>query len=97
MRSITRQTRRWGARTRPTTVTSPVGAVGTVGAFAALATFVGLRTAGIGSSSLTWEPVASALAECHDVIAPDFLGHGASAKPRGDYSLGAFASGMRVM
>jgi pimeloyl-ACP methyl ester carboxylesterase len=50
---------------------------------------------GIGSSSLTWEPVASALAERHDVIAPDFLGHGASAKPRGDYSLGAFASGMR--
>src|SRR6476646_11545823 len=50
---------------------------------------------GIGSSSLTWEPVASALAERHDVIAPDFLGHGASAKPRGDYSLGAFASGVR--
>ena len=50
---------------------------------------------GIGSNSLTWEPVASALAERHDVIAPDFLGHGASAKPRGDYSLGAFASGVR--
>ena len=50
---------------------------------------------GIGSNSLTWEPVASALAEAHDVIAPDFLGHGASAKPRGDYSLGAFASGVR--
>jgi pimeloyl-ACP methyl ester carboxylesterase len=39
--------------------------------------------------------VASALAARHDVIAPDFLGHGASAKPRGDYSLGAFASGIR--
>src|SRR3978361_343068 len=50
---------------------------------------------GIGSNSLTWEPVGSALAEAHDVIAPDFLGHGASAKPRGDYSLGAFASGVR--
>ena len=50
---------------------------------------------GIGSNSLTWEPVAAALAERHDVIAPDFLGHGASAKPRGDYSLGAFASGVR--
>jgi pimeloyl-ACP methyl ester carboxylesterase len=50
---------------------------------------------GIGSSSLTWEPVSAALAERHDVIAPDFLGHGASAKPRGDYSLGAFASGVR--
>jgi pimeloyl-ACP methyl ester carboxylesterase len=50
---------------------------------------------GIGSTSLTWESVAPALAERHDVIAPDFLGHGASAKPRGDYSLGAFASGVR--
>src|SRR6186997_2749043 len=43
---------------------------------------------GIGSNARTWEPVGSALAEGHDVIAPDFLGHGASAKPRGDYSLG---------
>jgi pimeloyl-ACP methyl ester carboxylesterase len=50
---------------------------------------------GIGSNSMTWEPVAAALAESHDVVAPDFLGHGASAKPRGDYSLGAFASGVR--
>jgi pimeloyl-ACP methyl ester carboxylesterase len=50
---------------------------------------------GIGSNAATWEPVGSALAEAHDVIAPDFLGHGASAKPRGDYSLGAFASGVR--
>ena len=29
------------------------------------------------------------------VIAPDLLGHGDSAKPRGDYSLGAFASLLR--
>jgi len=29
------------------------------------------------------------------VIAPDLLGHGESAKPVGDYSLGAFASGLR--
>ena len=50
---------------------------------------------GIGSTSLTWESVAPSLADRHDVIAPDFLGHGASAKPRGDYSLGAFASGVR--
>ena len=34
-----------------------------------------------------------ALARTHDVIAPDLLGHGESAKPLGDYSLGAHASG----
>ncbi len=28
-------------------------------------------------------------------MAPDLLGHGESAKPRGDYSLGAYASGIR--
>ena len=36
-----------------------------------------------------------ALAEHYTVIAPDLLGHGQSAKPRGDYSLGAYASGLR--
>jgi len=35
------------------------------------------------------------LAEHYTVIAPDLLGHGQSAKPRGDYSLGAYASGIR--
>ena len=34
-------------------------------------------------------------AERFTVIAPDLLGHGESAKPRGDYSLGAYASGIR--
>ncbi len=29
------------------------------------------------------------------VVAPDLVGHGQSAKPRGDYSLGAYASGLR--
>ena len=35
------------------------------------------------------------LAKRFTVVAPDLLGHGESAKPMGDYSLGAFASGLR--
>jgi pimeloyl-ACP methyl ester carboxylesterase len=50
---------------------------------------------GITSSSLTWRTVMPLLARGHTVIAPDLLGHGHSAKPRGDYSLGAYASGIR--
>jgi pimeloyl-ACP methyl ester carboxylesterase len=66
---------------------------------------VGYRTAGSGpvivlihgmaGSSETWRFVMPALAEHFTVIAPDLVGHGASEKPRGDYSLGAFASGVR--
>ncbi|HYF26124.1 MAG TPA: alpha/beta fold hydrolase [Baekduia sp.] len=50
---------------------------------------------GITSSSRTWRAVIAGLAERHTVIAPDPLGHGRSGKPRGDYSLGAYASGLR--
>jgi pimeloyl-ACP methyl ester carboxylesterase len=50
---------------------------------------------GITSTSATWAKVLPYLAERYTVIAPDLLGHGESAKPRGDYSLGAYASGIR--
>src|SRR3954466_5764027 len=50
---------------------------------------------GIANSSQTWEHVAPLLSERFTLIAPDLLGHGESATPRGDYSLGAHASGVR--
>jgi pimeloyl-ACP methyl ester carboxylesterase len=50
---------------------------------------------GITSTSATWERVMPYLATQYTVIAPDLIGHGRSAKPRGDYSLGAYASGVR--
>jgi pimeloyl-ACP methyl ester carboxylesterase len=50
---------------------------------------------GITSTSATWANVLPYLAERFTVIAPDLLGHGESAKPRGDYSLGAYACGIR--
>ena len=50
---------------------------------------------GIAGSSTTWRGVMPSLSDRYTVIAPDLLGHGMSAKPRGDYSLGAYASGIR--
>ena len=50
---------------------------------------------GVANSSETWAGVAPLLSERFTLIAPDLLGHGASATPRGDYSLGAHASGAR--
>jgi pimeloyl-ACP methyl ester carboxylesterase len=50
---------------------------------------------GLTGTSATWAGVLPSLAEHFTVIAPDLLGHGQSAKPRGDYSLGAYASGIR--
>ena len=50
---------------------------------------------GITGRSEQWEPAIDHLAADHTVLAPDLLGHGQSAKPRGDYSLGAYASGVR--
>jgi pimeloyl-ACP methyl ester carboxylesterase len=50
---------------------------------------------GITGRSDQWEPAIEHLATEHTVLAPDLLGHGESAKPRGDYSLGAYASAVR--
>jgi pimeloyl-ACP methyl ester carboxylesterase len=50
---------------------------------------------GIAGSSRTWIPAMHLLQRDFTVLAPDFLGHGQSAKPLGDYSLGNHASGMR--
>ena len=50
---------------------------------------------GIASRAAQWEAVMGRLAESAHVIAPDLLGHGESAKPRGDYSLGGHACGIR--
>ncbi len=50
---------------------------------------------GITNSSASWSPVLGQLGPHFTVVAPDLLGHGESAKPRGDYSLGASASLLR--
>ncbi|PWD41867.1 hypothetical protein ACN93_17265 [Gordonia paraffinivorans] len=50
---------------------------------------------GIGDNSSTWDEVIPILAQHYTVIAPDLLGHGESDKPRADYSVPAFANGMR--
>jgi len=50
---------------------------------------------GMVNASRHWAAVAERLAERHLVIAPDLIGHGDSATPRGDYSLGAHAAVIR--
>ncbi|MFL5885097.1 MAG: alpha/beta fold hydrolase [Thermoleophilaceae bacterium] len=50
---------------------------------------------GITGSAKQWDEIVPLLAERYTVVAPDLLGHGESAKPRGDYSLGAYAAGVR--
>ncbi|HKS44013.1 MAG TPA: alpha/beta fold hydrolase [Amycolatopsis sp.] len=50
---------------------------------------------GIGDDSSTWLDALASLAGDFTVIAPDLLGHGGSDKPRADYSVAAYACGMR--
>ena len=50
---------------------------------------------GVGDNSTTWNTVQAKLAQRFTVIAPDLLGHGQSDKPRADYSVAAYANGMR--
>jgi pimeloyl-ACP methyl ester carboxylesterase len=50
---------------------------------------------GITSTSEAWRRLMPRLAERYTVVAPDMIGQGSSAKPRGDYSLGAYAAGVR--
>ncbi|MGK2883118.1 MAG: alpha/beta fold hydrolase [Mycobacterium sp.] len=50
---------------------------------------------GMAGSSSTWRELIPRLSRHYRVIAPDLLGHGESDKPRGDYSLGAFAVFLR--
>ena len=50
---------------------------------------------GMAGSSDAWRELVPRLAKNYRVVAPDLLGHGQSTKPRGDYSLGAFAVWLR--
>lgn len=50
---------------------------------------------GMAGSSATWLRVMPALSRRFTVMAPDLLGHGASAKPAGEYSVAAHANVVR--
>jgi pimeloyl-ACP methyl ester carboxylesterase len=50
---------------------------------------------GLMSSGKTWSNQIDRLGAGYRVIAPDLFGHGTSAKPAGDYSLGAHAATLR--
>ena len=50
---------------------------------------------GLTSSSRSWARLIDMLNTDHRILAPDLHGHGASAKPMGDYSLSAHAATLR--
>lgn len=50
---------------------------------------------GLAGTSSTWTDLIGRIGPEVDVVAPDLFGHGASDKPRQDYSLGAHANAIR--
>jgi pimeloyl-ACP methyl ester carboxylesterase len=50
---------------------------------------------GMAGSSRAWKAVMPQLAQSYQVIAPDLPGHGQSASPTGDYSLGNLSATLR--
>ena len=50
---------------------------------------------GLLGSHQSWAHLVDMLDTDHRLLAPDLFGHGASAKPRGDYSLGSHAATLR--
>ena len=50
---------------------------------------------GLTGSHRNWAHLVDTLNTDHRVLVPDLFGHGASAKPMGDYSLGAHAATLR--
>ncbi len=50
---------------------------------------------GLTNSSRSWARLVDTLSTDHRILAPDLFGHGASAKPMGDYSLSAHAATLR--
>ena len=50
---------------------------------------------GLLGSNRNWAHLVDDLEASHRVVIPDLFGHGASAKPMGDYSLGAHAATLR--
>jgi pimeloyl-ACP methyl ester carboxylesterase len=50
---------------------------------------------GLLGSHRNWAHLIDRLDDTHRVVMPDLFGHGASAKPMGDYSLGAHAATLR--